>query len=105
MINKSIPEYVRVREEIAKELCMQSSLASELTEYQKCAYWEGIHETWREKYRKIADSILTIKGIAVLADEQKLPPALYSNKENVQSSFVEEAVKQDMLSANFKKVV
>ena len=77
-MNTQSPEYKRVREEIAKELCMQSSLVSDLTEYQKCAYWEGIHETWRKKYRKRADSILTIKGIVILADNQSAPTEIVS---------------------------
>ena len=76
-MNKSTPEYIRVREEIAKKYCGHNSKIGFI----------------------LADRILSIKGIAILADEQNLPepcfcPADYCNKQQV-----------EMLNADFRKVV
>jgi hypothetical protein len=50
-MNKQSPEYIRVREEIAKKYCGHNSKIGFI----------------------LADRILEIKGIAILADEQELP--------------------------------
>ena len=50
-MNKSSPEYLRVREEIAKKYCGHNSKIGMI----------------------LADRILAIKGIAILADKQQLP--------------------------------
>ena len=54
-MNKSSPEYIRVREEIAKKYCGHNSKIGFI----------------------LADRILAIQGLAILADDQSLPEGLY----------------------------
>ena len=77
-MNKSSPEYLRVREEIAKKYCGHNSKIGMI----------------------LADRILAIKGIAIIADDQKLP----EHYDGIYTGY-EEAVQKDMLKYNFKKVV
>jgi hypothetical protein len=106
-MNKSTPEYIRVRTEIAKKLFEQTyqfTLESEVTKNKMqrvwaFSSWNEMKEGNKDAWRKFADSILEIEGIAILADDQSLPepcfcPADYCNKQQV-----------EMLKSNFKKVV
>ena len=77
-MNKSTPEYIRVREEIAKKYCGHNSKIGFI----------------------LADRILAIKGVAILADKQQLP----EHYDGIYTGY-EEAVQRDMLKVNFKKVV
>ena len=54
-MNKSTPEYIRVRTEIAKKYCGHNSKIGFI----------------------LADRILAIQGLVILADDQSLPEGLY----------------------------
>src|SRR3990167_1860734 len=43
--------------------------------------------------------------LAILADDQSVPTALYHREEKLDPEWVEEAVQQDMLQAGFRKVI
>jgi hypothetical protein len=66
-LNKQSPEYIRVREIIAKFLCTDV-----IAEFK----WEWLGETDKERHRKQADFILSIKGIGIIADDQTIPKGL-----------------------------
>ena len=55
MANKSSPEYQRIRTEIAKKYCGHNSKIGFI----------------------LADRILAIQGLVILADDQSLPEGLY----------------------------
>ena len=57
-MNKFSPEYIRVREEIAKKYCGHNSKIGFI----------------------LADRILAMKGVAILADEQDLPKGLVGKR-------------------------
>ena len=59
-MNKSSPEYIRVREEIAKYL-------SNTVDSDDYVYWDNLNKLGKGNYLAFADSILSIKGIAILA--------------------------------------
>ena len=107
-MNKQSPEYLRVREEIAKELFHQTyqfTLDSEVTKNKMNRIWafhswDEMGEGNKDAWRKFADPILAIKGIAILADKQQLP----EHYDGIYTGY-EEAVQRDMLKYNFKKVV
>ena len=94
-MNKSTPEYIRVREEIAKQLYDWNNL----TKSYDCVEFGHINsnpEYWREN----ADSILLIKGIAIVADDQSLPTL-----DDTLDSFPQSEMRDRMIKVNFKKVV
>jgi len=95
------PEYQRVREEIAGAV-----LKSFYPDIPKGLPKDGSELILLNlKCFRSADQILSIKGLAILADDQTLPDALYNGYDEGNLRYTEEAVKQDMLKANFKKVV
>ena len=95
-MNKSTPEYKRVREEIAKKLC--NELDHE--------YWYKSDKISKETYRKNADSILEIKGIGIIADNQDLPQAkFYKDWGGESGKAGYKFAQSEMLKANFKKLV
>lgn len=67
-MDKTKIEYTRVREEIAKQLANPNC-----TPVQQSFIWNGIHNYWKNIYLEKADTILEIKGIAVISDNQNLP--------------------------------
>ena len=95
-MNKTTPEYIRVREEIGKYFC-------ELLGFK----WEWIGETDKERHREQADSILEIKGVAILADEQELPHFFIapSGRGGFSAYELDKPTTDEMLKSNFKKVV
>ena len=72
-MNKSSPEYIRVREEIAKKYCGHNSKIGMI----------------------LADRILAIKGIAIIADDQSLPDI----------ECFKGQVKRILIQTNFKRMV
>ena len=74
-MNKSSPEYKRVRTEIAKKYCGHNSKIGFI----------------------LADRILSIKGIAILSDDQNKPINHWGNDYGI--------AQHDMEVVNFKKVV
>ena len=116
MTNKQSPEYIRVREEIAKELFHQTyqfTLESEVTKNKKNRVW-AFH-SWdemgkgnREAWRKFADPILSIKGIAIEADDQELPEIANCGLDNYSIAETNDKCRitqNKMIRDNFKKVV
>jgi hypothetical protein len=69
-MNKQSPEYIRVREEFAKKLASFDNWNWEGLDKETVRFNQG---NTQQTYLGRADSILEIKGIAVLADEQELP--------------------------------
>jgi len=94
-VNKSTPEYIRAREEIAKKLC--NELDHE--------YWYKSDKISKETYRKNADSILEIKGIAILADDQTPPKENFPYILKDTSLAYWDRGQLDTINAGFKKVV
>jgi hypothetical protein len=86
---KSSPEYLRVRRKLVKKLCEEFDHEN----------WRTLGKISKATYREIADSILAIQGIAILADNQELPPNLVERWSGITDS------QQDLLDASFKKVV
>ena len=104
-MNKSAPEYIKVREQIAKML-----FDDFIKDYpiDGIGSWETISEKRKEKHLIHADSILEIKGIAILADSQTLPDYPASNLQDYDADEVDNkclTTQIKMLGANFKKVV
>jgi hypothetical protein len=97
-MNKSTPEYIRVREEIAQWLSMRFVYGRD-NEFNPLNFG-GLNENEQKQALRDADSILAIKGIAILADKQQLP----EHYDGIYTGY-EEAVQRDMLKVNFKKVV
>ena len=93
-MNKSTPEYMRVREEIGKYFC-------ELLGFK----WEWIGETDKERHREQADSILEIKGVAILADDQTPPKENFPYILKDTSLAYWDRGQLDTINAGFKKVV
>ena len=68
--------------------------------------WHELIEDARNKYLKKADQILSIKGIAILSDDQSLPEYPLTDSENsVFYSGTCKKAQKDMLKAGFVKVV
>jgi hypothetical protein len=82
-MNKSSPEYIRVREEIAKKYCGHNSKIGFI----------------------LADRILEIKGISILCDDQTLPTKNYTKEPKIFNGEYATADEVNMLKSNFKKVV
>ena len=82
-MNKSTPEYIRVREEIAKKYCGHNSKIGMI----------------------LADRILAIKGIAIIADDQNLPINTENDICNTSPKRVCDDTMKTMIETNFKKVV
>jgi hypothetical protein len=99
-MNKQSPEYIRVREEIAKKLYEQDGFIVEW-------YWKT--SNYQEIYLKRADYILEIKGIAVLADDQKPPNNFVDTYDSAEMDGIRQGSydrgQEDMLNAGFVKVV
>jgi len=89
MANKQSPEYIRVQELIARKLYDQRAGTADL-------YWDNKTTAHRQEYLDLAESFLSIKGIAIEADNQELPELL-----PMQTCYTE----ADFIKANFKKVV
>ena len=90
-MNKQTLEYIRVREEIGKQLYTDDGNIAEW-------YWDKSDQ--REIYLTRADHLLSTEGIAILSDEQSLPEhcdGIYTGYETV--------IHRNILKANFKKVV
>jgi len=79
MVNKSSPEYIRVREQIAKKIFNQSIE----NDGNPNDLWEAIADK-KKRYAQ-ADSILEIKGLAIMSDNQDLPdtPHFYKEWNNI----------------------
>ena len=91
----------RVREEIEDKL--RSMLW--VRDQEQWDFLDAGGEEYKKKLQGVITRILSIKGLAILADDQTLPEALYDGYDEGNLRFTEEAVKQDMLKSNFKKVV
>jgi hypothetical protein len=94
-MNKQSPEYIRVREEIASKLFEQDGFIVEW-------YWKNSDK--REIYLQRADSILEIKGIGILADNQDLPK--YGENDNAGYTFLRGYTvgQESLIRTNFRKV-
>ena len=107
-MNKTTPEYKRVREEIAKQLFV---IGSNLPEYKAIEIWErnnpnhAVIDDWRNAEREYADAILEIKGIAILNDNQKLPEPIFSYPLKEASRAYYDVGQDRMVQANFKRLV
>ena len=90
MTNKQSPEYIRVRTKIVKTI--KESLDHYQITNQMCSI--------------LADSILEIKGLAILSDEQNKPelPDYYYKEPSIYFSGCA-SMANKMLAENFKKVV
>jgi hypothetical protein len=77
-MNKSSPEYIRVREKIAKVI--EPQLGTDCPADYKC---HSIYQKDLTFYHQcalcLADSILEIKGIAILSDDQILPDVRFTS--------------------------
>jgi hypothetical protein len=110
-MNKSSPEYIRVRNEIAKMLCDKDNpILSEPPNYeQPNSFWDKqASEVYKQIYRNVADSILAIKGLAILADDQSLPDYPANNLGNYSTDEVDNkclTTQIKMQEAGFKNVV
>ena len=71
-MNKQTPEYIRVREEIAKKIFRIHNQINPDKELDKLAekMWANTSDEGLSYYIGKADSILEIEGIAILADSQ-----------------------------------
>jgi hypothetical protein len=101
-MNKSSPEYIRVREELAKKIFNMSIENDSNPE----DLWEAIAD--KKKRFAQADSILAIKGIAIIADDQNLPDYPANGLDIYSPMEVDNKCRTfggKILRANFKKVV
>ena len=85
-MNKESLEYKRVIKYIAQ--CLYESFTAQYKSWEEC---EECETSW---YFEVASSILAIEGIAVLADNQKLPDYAYGKEAII-----------GVRKANFKRVV
>jgi hypothetical protein len=77
-VNKQSFEYQRIQEEIAKKLFQQTyqfTLESEVTKNKMNRVWafksyDEMGKGNKDAWRKMADDILTIKGLTISADDQ-----------------------------------
>lgn len=97
-MDTSSPEYLRAREEIAKWLAMRFVYGRD-NEFNPLNFG-GLNDNEKKQVLNDAALILTIKGIAIIADDQELP----EHYDGIYTGY-EEAVQKDMLKYNFKKVV
>jgi hypothetical protein len=77
------PEYQRVRKQIAQKYCGHNSKIGFI----------------------LADRILAIKGIVILADGQSLPTKVHTKEPQIFQGEYATADEVNMLKENFKKVV
>ena len=105
-MNKQTPEYIRVREEIAKKIFRIHNQINPDKELDKLAekMWANTSDEGLSYYIGKADSILEIEGIAILADSQALPHGLTSrlNLPDLEHYLYADSA---LNRANFKKVV
>ena len=100
-MNKQSPEYIRVREEIAKKRCEPCLFRSQ---YRGCIAHTDIKNC--ETSQTFADSILAIKGIGIIADNQDLPQAkFYKDWGGESGKAGYKFAQSEMLKANFKRLV
>ena len=91
-MNKQSPEYIRVREEIAKKRCEPCLFRSQ---YRGCIAHTDIKNC--ETSQTFADSILAIKGIGIIADNQDKPINHWGNDYGI--------AQHDMEVVGFKRLV
>ena len=91
-MNKDSPEYLRVREEIAELVLQYLTLCKARDDYSP-----AIIES------ELTPQILAIKGLAILSDEQGLPPLL--QKRGEYKEFKEKDLLRRLDSSNFKRVI
>jgi hypothetical protein len=65
--------------------------------------WEDEPEVVKDQYRIQADSILSIKGLAILSDDQSLPTPLNILYPDILIT-ARESGQQDMLKAGFRRI-
>lgn len=92
-MNKSSPEYLRVREEIAKWLAMRFVYGRD-NEFNPLNFG-GLNDNEKKQVLNDAALILTIKGIAIIADDQSLPDI----------ECFKGQVKRILIQTNFKRMV
>lgn len=99
-MDKNCKEYQRVRDRLAAHLASLDHWGWK----RMPEYYDPIRLLISPKsvYYRVADRILSIEGLAILADNQNLPDARYPNSEI--DSYIGEG-QQDMLKANFRKIV
>ena len=70
-MNTQAEEYKRVKEQIAKQLAIQTLEDESLA---GCDVWDWVvKNNFVEEYLEKADQILALNSIAILADDQNLP--------------------------------
>ena len=99
-MNKQSPEYIRVREEIAKKRCEPCLFRSQ---YRGCIAHTDIKNC--ETSQTFADSILEIKGIGIIADNQDEPTNEFNKETQSLSWDIVNDAYLAMINAGFKKVV
>jgi hypothetical protein len=80
------PEYLRVRKEIARIIA-----DNQVTFFTDC--------------QNLADSILEIKGIAIIADDQTKPAKTFFEPSGEEQAWYYHQGQEEMLKSNFKKVI
>ena len=102
-MDKQSPEYIRIREIIAKNLTLDGM---KLPRGETWESWcKDFPATTSHNYQ-IADSILEIKGIGIIADNQDLPQAkFYKDWGGESGKAGYKFAQSEMLKANFKKLV
>ena len=98
-------EYERVRKEIAKTIPRKNC-----NDCLRCHSWDEVlsYKDSGCPYQLFyADQILQIKGLCILADDQSLPDYRYEYDQEWVSKLAQACkdTQQDMLNANFKKVI
>ena len=120
-MNKSTPEYIRVREEIAINLWANDD---EVTFKEAEKMWKLCQEDSKRghhgdctkepnscavctinKFLQRADSILEIKGIGIISDNQRLPEPIFSYPLKEASRAYYDVGQDRMVQANFKRLV
>jgi hypothetical protein len=97
-MNKSSPEYIRVREEVLKKL-YEIAINPDARQFFP---YDKYKDAWLEK----ADSILEIKGLAILCDDQELPHFFVaSNGKGFSAYELDTNTTKEILNAGFVKVV
>ena len=105
-MNKQTPEYIRVREEIAMIIHKEEyELYPNHVEINN--KWETLDKDVKKDFLHEADSILEIKELAIIDDNQDLPsePEFYKDWGGDSGRDGYRKSQKDMLKSNFKKVV
>jgi hypothetical protein len=93
-MNKQSPEYIRVREEIAKKLTLDGM---KLPRGETWESWCKDFPATTDHNYQIADSLLEIKGIGIIADNQDKPINHWGNDYGI--------AQHDMEVVGFKRLV